>query len=188
MEHAFPIHSDLWNGQYKAYWRTFWWVRKINFVQPVSFGQSRNYGRNGFGWSRFSFSLWGEDHDFNMEEVFKEIAYFKGITYYTSEFCNLENPLPECFKDNLTYHANLVSNKLFLTVTKRHRMVSKMVWSNWKMLGTYFQWCLANRLGFLIGKKHLSRNFIGLFMEWSKFWLLRVFQAYGYWTRYLLCH
>lgn len=57
-------------------------------------------------------SLWGEEHDFNMEEVLKEIAYFKGITYYTSEFCNLENPLPECFKSNLTYYANLVSKLL----------------------------------------------------------------------------
>ncbi|KOB70022.1 Uncharacterized protein OBRU01_11299 [Operophtera brumata] len=37
-----------------------------------------------------------------------ELAYFKGITYYTSEFCNLENPLPECIKSNFTYYANLV--------------------------------------------------------------------------------
>ncbi|XP_075978138.1 sodium channel protein Nach-like [Anticarsia gemmatalis] len=52
--------------------------------------------------------LWGKEHDFNMEEVLKELAFFKGITYYTSEFCNLVDPLPDCVKTNLTYYANLV--------------------------------------------------------------------------------
>ncbi|XP_049873455.1 pickpocket protein 28-like [Pectinophora gossypiella] len=52
--------------------------------------------------------LWGPDHDFNMEEVLKEMAYFKGITYYTSEFCGLENPLPDCIKSNISYYATLV--------------------------------------------------------------------------------
>ncbi|XP_013186814.1 pickpocket protein 19 [Amyelois transitella] len=52
--------------------------------------------------------LWGEDHDFNMEEVLKEIAFFKGITYYTSEFCGLENPLPDCVKGNLSQYASMV--------------------------------------------------------------------------------
>lgn len=52
--------------------------------------------------------LWGEDHDFNMEEVLKELAYFKGITYYTSQFCGLENALPDCVKTNITYYANMV--------------------------------------------------------------------------------
>lgn len=55
------------------------------------------------------FSLWGPDHDFNMEEVLKELAYFKGITYYTSEFCGLENPLPDCVSTNLIQYANMVS-------------------------------------------------------------------------------
>ncbi|XP_052753344.1 sodium channel protein Nach-like [Galleria mellonella] len=52
--------------------------------------------------------LWGEGHDFNMEEVLKELAYFKGITYYTSEFCGAENPLPDCVKTNLSQYANLI--------------------------------------------------------------------------------
>ncbi|XP_028042914.1 sodium channel protein Nach-like [Bombyx mandarina] len=55
-------------------------------------------------------SLWGQEHDFNIEEVLKEWAFFKGVTYYTSEFCNVENGevLPECVESNLTYYANLV--------------------------------------------------------------------------------
>ncbi|XP_053609848.1 pickpocket protein 19-like [Plodia interpunctella] len=56
--------------------------------------------------------LWGEDHDFNMEEVLKEIAFFKGITYYTSEFCGLENPLSDCVKGNLSQYANMVGNEV----------------------------------------------------------------------------
>lgn len=44
-----------------------------------------------------------------MEEVLKEISYFKGITYYISEFCNLEDPLPDCIKTNFTHYANMVS-------------------------------------------------------------------------------
>lgn len=62
-------------------------------------------------------SIWGEDHDFNMEEVLKEIAFFKGITYYISEFCGLENPLPACVKGNLSHYANLVSNSTFTLPT-----------------------------------------------------------------------
>lgn len=53
-----------------------------------------------------------------MEEVLKEIAFFKGITYYTSEFCNVESQkLPDCVQNNLTYYANLVS---YLTFRCKH--------------------------------------------------------------------
>lgn len=45
-----------------------------------------------------------------MEEVLKELAYFKGITYYTSEFCSPENPLPDCVTDNLIQYAELVGS------------------------------------------------------------------------------
>ncbi|XP_071446778.1 sodium channel protein Nach-like [Hetaerina americana] len=36
----------------------------------------------------------GEDHDYNLDEVFREIAYFRETTYYINEFCtgNLECP------------------------------------------------------------------------------------------------
>ncbi|KAL4713973.1 hypothetical protein ACJJTC_005604 [Scirpophaga incertulas] len=61
-------------------------------------------------------TLWGEDHDFNMEEVLKELAYFKGITYYTSEFCGLEDPLPNCFTDDLQKYANLVRSNCEQTI------------------------------------------------------------------------
>ncbi|KAL0883196.1 hypothetical protein ABMA27_016633 [Loxostege sticticalis] len=61
--------------------------------------------------------LWGPDHDFNMEEVLKELAYFKGITYYTSEFCGLENPLPDCVSTNLIQYANMVRSKCEDTLT-----------------------------------------------------------------------
>lgn len=31
--------------------------------------------------------LYGEDHDFNLDEVLKEISYFRGSAYYIKEFC-----------------------------------------------------------------------------------------------------
>ena len=33
------------------------------------------------------FRLYGEDHDFNLDEVLKEISYFRGSAYYIKEFC-----------------------------------------------------------------------------------------------------
>lgn len=51
-----------------------------------------------------------------MEEVLKEISYFKGITYYISEFCNLVDPLPDCVKTNFTHYANLVSTAVIFRV------------------------------------------------------------------------
>lgn len=45
-----------------------------------------------------------------MEEVLKELAYFKGITYYTSQFCGSVDDAPEtCIRTNLSYYANMVS-------------------------------------------------------------------------------
>lgn len=55
------------------------------------------------------FSLWGPDHDFNIEDVLKELSFFKGVTYYISDFCGIVDPLDLCFNSNLTYYANLVS-------------------------------------------------------------------------------
>ncbi|KAJ1527770.1 hypothetical protein ONE63_007725 [Megalurothrips usitatus] len=34
-----------------------------------------------------SAKLYGEDHDFNLDEVLKEISYFRGSAYYIKEFC-----------------------------------------------------------------------------------------------------
>lgn len=31
--------------------------------------------------------LFGENHDFNLDEVLKEISYFRGSAYYIKEFC-----------------------------------------------------------------------------------------------------
>ncbi|KAK3912022.1 Sodium channel protein Nach [Frankliniella fusca] len=34
-----------------------------------------------------SAKIYGEDHDFNLDEVLKEISYFRGSAYYIKEFC-----------------------------------------------------------------------------------------------------
>ncbi|CAK1548750.1 unnamed protein product [Leptosia nina] len=61
--------------------------------------------------------LWGSNHDFNIEEVLKELAYYKGVAYYTAEFCDPKSPLPECFKDDITYYANLVRSNCEATLS-----------------------------------------------------------------------
>ncbi|XP_052741500.1 sodium channel protein Nach [Bicyclus anynana] len=68
-------------------------------------------------------SLWGPDHDFNMEEVLKEISYFKGVTYYTSEYCREDDPLEECFTNNLTYYAGLLRSSC-------REVMSNCSWNN----------------------------------------------------------
>lgn len=57
---------------------------------------------------KFDFSLWGQGHEYEIEEILKEVAYFKGVTYYVSDFCGSDNALEECFESNLYYYANLV--------------------------------------------------------------------------------
>ncbi|XP_041979423.1 uncharacterized protein LOC121733272 [Aricia agestis] len=54
--------------------------------------------------------LWGVDHDFNIEEVLKELAYFRGLSYYVTQYCTSNDSLAECTKihTNLTYYANLL--------------------------------------------------------------------------------
>ncbi|XP_072949205.1 uncharacterized protein [Epargyreus clarus] len=52
--------------------------------------------------------LWGPGHDLSMDEVLKELTYYKGVTYYSSLFCGGENPMSECFQSNLTFYANLI--------------------------------------------------------------------------------
>lgn len=46
---------------------------------------SNNYKDIGY---KIIFSrIFGHDHDCNLDEVLKEIAYFRGTAYYIKEFC-----------------------------------------------------------------------------------------------------
>ncbi|XP_053692397.1 sodium channel protein Nach [Sabethes cyaneus] len=52
--------------------------------------------------------LWGEDHDFAMEEVLNEIAFFRGESYHTVNECTGDDPAENCFSSNFSHFARLV--------------------------------------------------------------------------------
>lgn len=60
----------------------------------------------------YFFRIFGPDHDCNLDEVLKEIAYFKGTAYYVKEFCFSGDI--DCPKNGYKALADMVSNyKLF---------------------------------------------------------------------------
>ncbi|KAJ6650047.1 hypothetical protein Bhyg_05290 [Pseudolycoriella hygida] len=59
--------------------------------------------------SKVSEYLWGAEHDFTLEEVLSEIAYFRGESYHTVHECSLEDGgIENCLQSNFSYYANLV--------------------------------------------------------------------------------
>lgn len=52
--------------------------------------------------------LWGADHDFTLEEVLSEIAFFRGESYHTVHECGSEDSTAACFYSNFSYYAQLV--------------------------------------------------------------------------------
>lgn len=57
------------------------------------------------------------EHNFNLEEVLKEIAFYKGVSYYLMQFCNVPDSDPNCPKNNYTYFADAVSiHNIILTI------------------------------------------------------------------------
>lgn len=54
----------------------------------------------------FKNRLYGDPHNYNLDEVVREMAYFRGQSFYTLEMCQKsESP---CFKSNLSAYAYLV--------------------------------------------------------------------------------
>lgn len=62
-----------------------------------------------FSLIEFIFSLWGPDHDFTLEEVLSELAYFRGESYHTVHECSADDDgVENCLQTNFSYYANLV--------------------------------------------------------------------------------
>lgn len=59
------------------------------------------------------FRLWSKNHDFNLEEMLKEIAFYKGLNYYLLQTCGTDRSNPNCPNGNFSYYANLVRIFLF---------------------------------------------------------------------------
>lgn len=54
--------------------------------------------------------IFGEEHDFTLEEVLSEIVYFRGESYHTIHECTgeVENINEKCLLGNYSYYASLV--------------------------------------------------------------------------------
>uniref|UniRef100_A0A336MNG8 CSON004271 protein n=1 Tax=Culicoides sonorensis TaxID=179676 RepID=A0A336MNG8_CULSO len=52
--------------------------------------------------------LWGAEHDFTLEEVLSEMAYFRGESYHAVHECGSEDSDVNCFLSNFSYYASLV--------------------------------------------------------------------------------
>lgn len=52
--------------------------------------------------------LWGSDHDFTLEEVLSEIAYFRGESYHAVHECGGPEPIENCILNNFTAYAQMV--------------------------------------------------------------------------------
>jgi acid-sensing ion channel, other len=60
--------------------------------------------------------LWGEDHDFTLEEVLSEIAYFRGESYHTVHECGETADEGTCFYTNFSIYAHLVRSPCRKTI------------------------------------------------------------------------
>lgn len=67
--------------------------------------------------------LWGADHDFTLEEVLSEIAYFRGESYHTVHECGSEGADENCFYSNFSYYATLVRSSC-------EEMLDNCFWNN----------------------------------------------------------
>lgn len=52
--------------------------------------------------------LWGEDHDFTLEEMLSEISYFRGESYHTIHNCGEPDSPEGCISTNFSEYAKLV--------------------------------------------------------------------------------
>ncbi|XP_017120757.1 sodium channel protein Nach [Drosophila elegans] len=62
--------------------------------------------------------LWGADHDFTLEEVLSEIAFFRGESYHTVHECSGEEVTASCFYSNFSYYAELVRSSCVDSISK----------------------------------------------------------------------
>lgn len=63
------------------------------------------------------YRLWGVDHDFTLEEVLSEIAFFRGESYHTVHECGGEDAAENCFYSNFSYYAQLVRSPCVDSIT-----------------------------------------------------------------------
>ncbi|XP_037903312.1 sodium channel protein Nach [Hermetia illucens] len=62
--------------------------------------------------------LWGVDHDFSLEEVLSEIAYFRGESYHTVHECGGNDPAENCIQGNFSQFAKMVRSECKDTISE----------------------------------------------------------------------
>ena len=65
-------------------------------------------------------AIFGDDHDFTLEEILSEIVYFRGESYHTIHECtgDPEDINPKCLLGNYSYYANFVRGKCSTTISE----------------------------------------------------------------------
>lgn len=63
--------------------------------------------------------IFGEDHDFTLEEILSEIVYFRGESYHTIHECTGDDNVNEkCLLGNYSYYANFVRSSCETSLTE----------------------------------------------------------------------
>ncbi|KAI4454863.1 amiloride-sensitive sodium channel-related [Holotrichia oblita] len=53
--------------------------------------------------------LYGDPHDYNIDEIIKELVYFRGLSFYTLQMCGSDAvPNPDCITKNFSIYSELV--------------------------------------------------------------------------------
>lgn len=69
--------------------------------------------------------LYGDPHDYNLDEIVKELVYFRGLSYYTIQLCgdgrkkngSVEKPLnPNCLSGNFSYYSDMVRIEMAMII------------------------------------------------------------------------
>ncbi|KAK9746740.1 Amiloride-sensitive sodium channel [Popillia japonica] len=56
--------------------------------------------------------LYGDPHDYNIDEIIKELVYFRGLSFYTLQMCGSDAPPnPDCITKNFSVYSELVRGK-----------------------------------------------------------------------------
>ncbi|KAI8125736.1 hypothetical protein FF38_07993 [Lucilia cuprina] len=128
------LEKTFWGLCLLASWFASWNLIKVSLAafenNAISFGVESSYrdwetnfpaivvceSKNMDRIQEVAEQLWGADHDFTLEEVLSEIAFFRGESYHTVHECGGEEPSENCFYSNFSYYAQLVRSSCENTI------------------------------------------------------------------------
>lgn len=73
-----------------------------------------------------NYRVYGDPHDYNLDEIVKEMVFFRGLSFYTLQMCGTAvPPNPDCTKKNFTIFGDLVRSTC-------KEMMKECKWNNEK--------------------------------------------------------